>query len=563
MTEAPLNRRETYLKRFNALKAERDASWLPHWRELAENIRPRAYRTLQNDAERGGEKKHSKIINSTPTDAARTLASGMMAGITSPSRPWFRFTLQDVKQGKDPAAKEWLNELENVVRESLAKSNVYKGLHGSYSDLGPFGTAVFWLDEDAEDGMRAYVLPPGSYVLANSSRMAIDTCYREMSLTVAQLVEMFGEEKCSHTVREQWRNKQLDVRHEVLHLIEPNRDYVEGKLGPKGKKYLSAWMEVRSTDSVQGLDGLLRESGYEEFPVMAPRWETTGEDVYGSSPGMAALGDCKALQHLEKRAALAVDKVVNPPMQMPVQLQHGNVSLLPGDKVFVDSLTPQQVVRPAMEVNPNAISIFDLKIARHEDRIKRAFYADLWLALTQSDGQMTAREVVERREEKLLQLGTVLENLQDELLDPLLERVIAILMRQGRLPPAPPEIAGQEMKVEYTSIMAQAQKLIATTGLERIASFVGNLKIVAPEAMDNLDVDKLVAAYSDALGVPANTLRPAKVVEQIRKARAAAQQQQMATEQAAETAATAKTLGDTSMEGPNALNEMLKGVGAR
>lgn len=558
-----LNRRETYLKRFASLKADRDASWLPHWRELAENIIPRVFRTLQDDTNQGGQKKHGKIINSTPTDAARTLAAGMMAGITSPSRPWFRFTLQDVGQNKAPAVKEWLNELESVVREALAKSNVYKGLHGSYSHLGPFGTAVFWLDEDAEDGLRAYVLPPGSYVLANSSRMAIDTCYRELSLTVAQLVEMFGEEKCSTTVREQWRNKQHDVRHEVLHLVEPNRDFQEGKLGPRGKRFISAWMEVRSTDTVQGLDGLLRESGYEEFPVMAPRWETTGEDVYGSSPGMAALGDCKALQHLERRAALAVDKVVNPPMQMPVALQHGNVSLLPGDKVFVDGLTPQQTVRPALEVNPNSIGIFDLKIARHEERIRRAFYADLWLALTQSDGTMTAREVVERREEKLLQLGTVLENLQDELLDPLLERVVNVLMRQGRLPPAPPEIAGQEMKVEYTSIMAQAQKLIATTGLERIASFVGNLVAVSPEALDNLDTDKLVAAYADALGVPANTLRPAKVVEQLRKARAQAQQQQMAQEQAAQAAGTAKTLADTPTEGATALNEMLRGVGAR
>lgn len=561
--EAPLNRRETYLKRFNALKADRDASWLPHWRELAENICPRSFRTLQDDTNRGGEKKHGKIINSTPIDSARVLAAGMMAGITSPSRPWYRFTLRDAKQNKDPAAKAWLNDLETETREALAKSNVYKGLHGTYTHLGPFGTGVFWLDEDAEDGLRAYVLPPGSYVLANSSRMAIDTCYRELSLTVAQLVEMFGEAKCSHAVREQYRNKQLDERHEVLHVVEPNRNYVEGMLGPKGKKYLSAWMEVRATETVQGLDGLLRESGYEEFPVMAPRWETTGEDVYGSSPGMAALGDCKALQHLEKRAALAVDKAVNPPMQLPVQLQHGNASFLPGDKIYVDGLTPQQVARPAFEVNPQAISIFDLKIARHEERIKRAFYADLWLALTQSDGTMTAREVVERREEKLLQLGTVLENLQDELLDPLLERVIAVLMRQGRLPPAPPEIGGQEMKVEYTSIMAQAQKLIATTGLERIASFVGNLSQVDRTALDNLDTDKLVAAYADALGVPANTLRPAKVVEQVRKARAQAQQQQMAQEQAAEVANTAKTMADTSMEGPNALNEMLKGVGAR
>lgn len=555
-----IERRKKYSKRYDELKTERDSSWLPHWRELAENIRPRAFREFQTDSQQGGKKKHQKVINSTPLDSARVLASGMMSGITSPARPWFRFTLKDPRQNLVRGAKAWLARCEELVREAIAKSNIYKGLHGTYSDLGPFGTGAFWVDEDAEDGLRAYVLPIGSYVLANSSRMAIDTCYRELTLTTGQLVEMFGIERCSRTVQEQHRAERCDEKHEVLHLVEPNRDYAEGRLGAKGMKFISIWFERRN-DATQ----FLREAGYYEFPVMAPRWETTGEDVYGSSPGMTALGDCKALQHLERRSALATDKVVNPPMQLPTQLQQGPVSLLPGDRVFVDGLSPQQVVRPAMEVNPAAIDIFERKIQRHEQRIRRAFYADLWLALTESDGKMTAREVIERRDEKLLQLGTVLENLQDELLDPLLSRVFMVLWRSGQIPEPPPEIQGTDFKIEYISIMASAQKLLATTGLERLMAFVGGAAATNPEALDNIDVDKIVAAYADALGVPPDTIREKDAVAALRRARAQAQQQAHDQEQAAMAADTAHKLGKTPLDPNNttALTEMLRGQGQR
>lgn len=544
--------------RFGHLKTER-SSWLAIWKEIAEHMRPRGFRELRSDANKG-DKKHGKVINFTPLKAARTLASGMMAGISSPSRPWFRLTVGGAPElNESPAVKAWLSESEAALREDIAKSNINKCLQSSYADLGPFGTAPMVVDEDEEDGARGYVVPCGSYVLAVGPRGDVDTLFREVSLTVRQLVKMFGEEKLSESTRKLHTDKQLDARVDVVHAILPNEDYTKGAIGAPGKRWLSCWWEASSGDTV----GFLRESGYEERPFMCPRWEVTGEDTYGHGPGFAALGDCKALQLLERRSAQAVDRVVTPPMAAPTAAGTAVIDLVPGKTSFVDGLGVGQALRPAFEVRAEAITIFEAKIQRHELRVREAYFADLWLMLSETTGQMTAREVQERREEKLLQLGTVLETLQDDLFDPLIDRLFAIALRRGRIPPPPEELQGLELKVEYISMMAQAQKLLSVTGIERIATFVANLAGLAPDILDKLDLDQLVDELSDSLGVPPAIIRTDEAVAALRQAREKAQQKAAMAEQAQQAATAAKTLSETDTTSDNGLTEIMRGAGLR
>lgn len=556
-SQATRDRRQQYALRYNGLKNER-SGWIDHWREIAENTRPRSFRYLTTDRATAGVKRNGKLVNGRPRWALRTLAAGMMAGITSPSRPWFRFTTGDNSLQDSQAVKEYLAQLEEEVREALHKSNIYNGLHKVYEDLGGIGTSALYIEADEEDVMRAYVFPVGQYCLASSPREAVDTIFREFEMTIGQLVKRFGKKNCSLNVQRMYANKQVDEWIKVLHVIEPNDTYTEKLIGPKGKKFASVWLELDADSST----GFLRESGYDAFPCMTPRWETTGEDIYGSSPGMDALGDCKALQLMERRKAQAIDKVVTPPMVGPGSMATKRLSLLSGDTTFADQTQGNQF-RPAYEINVQAVGIIGQEIRENEARIDKAFYADLWLMLSQTEGQMTAREVVERREEKLLQLGPVMERLQDELLDPLIERVFAILLEAGRLPPPPEELAGRDLKIEYISIMAQAQKLLGTTGIERLSTFVGNLSTVLPAALDKINEDNLVDAYSGMLGTPPNAIRTAEEVAAIRAARAKQQQQAQQMAQAQAMAGTAKDLAAADLEGENGLSTMLRGLGAQ
>lgn len=548
-------KRQIILRRWTALKNERQ-SWIDHWRDLSEQIRPRGSRFFTDERNKGW-KVNQHIINTTPTFSARTLASGMMSGITSPSRPWFRLKTNDVKLDETDAVKRYLVAVEDELRSTFLRSNFYDSLHTIYSDLVVHGTAALHIDDDPDRSIRCYVYPVGQFALGLSEKNEVDTVFRELSMTVLQVVKKFGAEKCSQSVQNLYREKQYDKWVQCVHAIYPNEEYQEGRLGQAGKPFLSDWMELGGDESK-----MLRESGYEEFPCMVPRWNVTGEDVYGTSPAMEVLGDCRALQFLEKRKAKIVDKMSDPPMSAPTEMRAMQASLLPGSMNFVP---PGSKFEPAYAPRADSIVVVGQEIQRHEQRIRQGFYADLWLMLSESEGTMTAREVSERREEKLLQLGTVLQRVSNDLLDPAVSRTINILARSGRLPETPRELVGREFKVEYMNIMAQAQKLLGTTGMERLSAFTVNLSNAKPEVLDKLDFDQTIDEYSDALGVPPTTVRPDDEVAKIRLSRSKAQAAQVQMEQVQQASEAAQKLGAAPMnaENPNALTELLRGVGAR
>lgn len=547
--------RRQYLTQLAQLRTDR-SSWDPHYRDLSEQIEPRRSRFLVQDYNRG-EKKNQKIINNTPIRAKATLAAGMQAGLTNQSRPWFRFAAPTPELSEDAAVKAWLHAAENVVREVMARSNIYNAFHVLYGDIATFGTALMYIEEDDEDVIRCWVFPVGSYYLAQDSRGRVDTVFRETSMTVRQLVQEFTLAKCSTVVQAAYAEQQFNRSIPVVHVIEPNRAYEHGKIGPKGMAWKSCWFERDAPDDTQ----MLREKGFEEFPAMAPRWMVTGQDTYGSSPGMEALGDCRELQLLETRNAQAFDKAVNPPMQgkgVPAK----KISLLPGDTTYADSMSPTGGFSPMHEIEPAVLTAFEAKIATIERRINSAFYADLWLALTRQEGTMTATEVDERRDEKLLQLGPVTDRMGDELHDPVIDRIVGICDRRGMLPPAPPQLAGLQFKIEYISSMAQAQKLIGTVAIERLMRFVLEAAPLNPDILDSVDFDKTVEEYANALGVPPALARSADAIKAIRDAKQKAKQAAAMQQQMLAGAQGAKTLSQADLSGDNALTQLLAANGS-
>jgi hypothetical protein len=299
---------------------------------------------------------------------------------------------------------------------------------------------------------------------------------------------------------------------------------------------------------------------------MAARWNLTGEDIYGSDcPGMVALGDSRALQLYEKRKAQAVDKIVNPPMKGPSSLRGQRASLLPGDITYLDAVGPGTSFEPAFILHPQAIQIFDETIGQHEQRINAAFYADLWLAITNDQRSIpaTAREIVERHEEKMLQLGTTLERIQDELLDPMIERIFSIMFKRNLIPEAPREFqGGKTIKVEYISVMAKAQKLVGTAAIERLLQVAVNTYAVKPDVLDKIDTDKALEEYADMVGTPPSILVAQSQVDQVRAQRAQEQQRMAQLQQENLATQNTKNLASSTLENDNGLSRLMTSIGA-
>lgn len=560
--------RWAFVKRAGALRNEGNL-WYPAWRDLSKYINPTRGFFYETRPNVGYEIDHKTIIDSTAEDAMNTLASGMVSGLTSPSRPWFRLALPEFDLMEVGEVKYWLDTVQNRMLDVFAKSNVYGGLSTIYEEVATFGTACGFLEEDYNDIIRMRVYTIGEYYLGTGPDGRVNAFYRRFWMTTSQLVKEFGIENCTMQVQTLFRNNQPDVWIRVNFLIEENDERIVQYKDYKNMKYRSCYWEDGAM-----MDSYLRIGGYEEMPVLTPRWATTTTaDAYGRSPGWKMLGDVKMLQRLQKNKLIALDKVTNPPVQVDASVQ-GEANMLPGGVTRFSSTMPNAGVKPAYQVNPDLQAI-EATIKVTQDAIKRKSFSDLFLMMIDAERSgtpITATEVMERQSEKLSILGPVLERLESELLNPLIDRTFGIMWRNGLIPPPPKAIEGMELKIQYVSILAQAQKMIGTTAMQQVLAYAGQLATLqvngqGAAVIDNINFDEQLMEYADMLGIPAKTMNTPEAKDQIRQARAQAQAQAQAQQQAmvaaqgiATGAKAAKDASQAPLGQNSALDAVLAGI---
>ena len=528
--------REQCSKRWEALKAER-SSWMPHWKEISEVLLPRSGRFLVTDNNKG-DKRHRAILDNSATRALRTLSGGMMAGMTSPARPWFRLTTKIPSLDESYEVKKWMSDVTMLMQLIFNRSNVYRALQMAYEELGAFGTTSGIMLDDYDNVIHCMPLTIGEYAIATGARGYVNTNYREFRMTVAALIEEFGLENVSRSTRALYEKGNFDEWVTVINAIEPRRERDAGRKDAKNMPYRSVYFE---TGDDQGK--LLRESGFRHFPVLSARWSVSGGDIYGTGPGMEALGDMRQLQQQQLYKAKAIAQQADPTIAVPSDLRNQEGNLVPGGVIYLDSPMQAQGVRAAYEV-PIQLDALLMDIQDVRARIDQAFYRDIFMMIAGSqNSRMTATEIAERHEEKMLMLGPVLERLNAELLDPLISMTFDRMVQANLLPPIPDELQGVELSVDYTSILAQAQRAISTNAIDRFTQNLGILANIKPDLVDKFDSDYWADYYSDALGIDPRLVVSGEQVAIIRQQRAEQQQaaQQMA--MAEQASNVAKNLG--------------------
>ena len=540
-------KRADLLTRWGHLRTER-ATWWSHWQEVTTYLLPRNGRYFEQDRNKG-HRRHNSIYDNTGTRALRTLGAGMMAGATSPARPWFRLGTTDPDLNKYTPVKLWLNDVTERMQVVFQKSNTYRTLHGIYEELGAFGTAGSIILPDARTAIHHYPVTIGEYAIATDYQGRVNTLYREFQKTVGEVVREFGYKNCSTSVKNLHDRGSLDQWITIIHAIEP-RDDRERDF----KKKDNMNMAYKSCYFEQGGDGeqVLRESGFKDFPCVIPRWGIAGGDIYGNSPGMEALGDIKQLQHEQLRKAQGIDYQTKPPLQVPSYMKNRDVDSLPGGVTFVDG--QQGKIETAFNVNLNLNHLLaDIQDVR--SRINASFYADLFLMLANAtDTRMTATEVAERHEEKLLMLGPVLERLHNELLDPLIDNTFNRMIEANLIPPAPEELQGMDLSVEFVSMLAQAQRAIGTNSIDRYVNNMGMVAQMKPDVLDKFNSDVWAEAYADMLGVDPKLVIGGEQVARIRQQRAEAQQAMAQQEQLQNTVDNAVKLNDSKTGEPSMMD---------
>lgn len=523
-------------------------SWWLHWREIAEFTLPRRYRWLVTpNLWNRGNAINGRIVDNTATIAARLCASGMMSGITSPTRPWFKLKLKNQTSKGTGAVAEWLTQVEDLMYRVFAESNFYNAVGVMYHDLVVFGSACVFIYEDFDNVIHCYNPCLGEFFFCNSPKLEVGYVYREFVMSAEQIVAKWGEANVSENVKSLYstpagRSKEVIIRH----ALEPYNK-LSGINYPA--KFIDTYWE-------KGCYTPLEMRGFDEWIALTPRWDIVSNDAYGRGPGMDALGDTKQLQQEQVRKAQAIEKMVNPPLVGDIQLRNQPASALPGGITYLAGAA-NIGLKPIYQVNPPVQEIM-LDIEKVQERIKSTYYNDLFLMISQLNTVRSATEIDARREEKLLMLGPVLERLENEALGPAVRRVFNILTRGKLLPPAPPELAGAPVEVEFMSMLAEAQRASKMTTMERLVGTVGNLAAGDPQVLDKVDFDMYVDLYNEALGNDPRLVRDEKAVAVLREQRAKAQQSQQMMEQTLGSAKAAETLSKTNVGGGrNALEALL------
>jgi hypothetical protein len=558
--------RAHYEARLSMMRSWR-LSWQRHWALLALFILPRRNIWLTEGAGTQptpnsmirGDAINQNIVDSTGTQAMRVCSAGMVSGLTSPSRPWFKLK-PTLSQGRslDRAAQLWFDDVEDRMYAVMAGSNFYDSIAQMDEDIVVYGTAPMIVYEDEQDIIRCYNPCAGEYYLATSSAMRVESLYRQFVMTVAQIVEMFELENCPQEIADMWRQKgtALEKEYIVAHAIEPNFP-IHTATGDVGViKGDFTWREVYWLYGNASIKPLSKR-GFKDPPHVSPRWAIQSNDPYGRSPGMDALPDIMQLQTETKRKAEAIEKMVRPPLLASVELKNEPSSILPGHVTYVAQLSNGQGMRPIYEVRPEIKEMME-DIREIQQRVERAFFKDIFMLVSEQSREMTAFEVAKRYEEKLQVLGPIIERFQNEALSPLIKRIFAIMQRKQMLPPLPKSLQGVPIQIEYVSMLALAQRAAATASMERIAGMVGTMEAVYPQVKDVMDPDEFLREYAELLNGPHRIMRAPEVVAQLR-ANAAKQQQAQAQLQMGMAAVQgAKTLSDTPVgSGGSALDLMM------
>jgi hypothetical protein len=498
-------------RRYKTLQTQR-SNWEKHWQELADYMLPRKADITKKRTQ--GDKRTELIYDGTAVHAVELLSSSLHGMLTSPSTPWFSMRYRNPALQNDDAANEWLEICIDQMYQAFNRSNFQQEIHELYYDLVVFGTSAFYVEGD-RDGLRFSTRHIAEVTVAEDQNGKVDTVYRKFKISARAAAQRFGEENLPTQMVKDLKDEP-HKEHDLVHVVYP-RGETKGKIA-KSKPVASVYYHLDSKS-------LISEGGFDDFPFMVPRFVKDSVSTYGRSPAMNALPDVKMVNKMSETTIRAAQKQIDPPLMVPDDGFVLPVRTTPGALNFYrtgtrDRLEPLQIGAN----NPLGLNMEE----QRRNAIRQAFYVD---QLLMSQGPaMTATEVLQRNEEKMRLLGPVLGRLQSELLQPLISRSFALLLRNGLLPAAPEQLQGQDIDIEYVSPLAKAQKLTDLQSMLRGFEVMMQVAEIAP-VMDYLDSDKLVQYLVEVTGIPARVIRSDEEVARIRDEQAKAQQEQAAMEQ--------------------------------
>ena len=509
---------QAIVRRLDGLKAERQKHESA-WSECYDYTFPERGAGLSGRAfdSQSDQSRKNRILDDTAIDAARILAASIVSGTTPSNSLWFSLSVGNNPDDDTDKENRWLDDVARTLFDNIHASNFDAAAFEFATDLVISGWPVLYIDELPEGGFHFEQWPVGQcFVSASRSGGLVDTIYREVEMTVEQVVTQYGLDNVSDAARQKYAAEKYDEKLTVCHAIYPRKIHAVGGRMAKNLPFASCHIDISNKH-------VMRESGYHEFPCVVPRWMLIPGSVYATGPVSNALGSIRTINDIQAMELAAMDVAVagmwiaeDDGVLNPRSIKLGPRKIVIANSV--DSMKPLQ-----------SGSNFQVSFASKEmlqASIRKILLAD---QLQPQDGpQMTATEVHVRVQLIRQLLGPIYGRLQAEYLKPMIERCFGLAYRAGVFGMAPPELQGKTFSVKYVSPLARAQKMEEATAIDQYVAGAVAMAQAAPDVLDTIDFDAAQKIKGEALGVPAAVIRSADDVAAMRKQRAeqAKQQQQ-------------------------------------
>ena len=558
-----------HIARQQKLTAAR-ANWDSLWQDLSDYFCPGRITAVRKESE--GERKTQKIYDNTGADAAQKLAAGLYSRTVNPASKWFYITLEtpDEELENNQAVSEWFDLVRDRAQSVINKRGT-GALYQTYCDLVTLCNAVLFTNEDPINGISFRVFPIDTVDIAEDYRGVVDTVYRKFEMTLRQVEQEFPG-KLSRN-RLQQMESEPDAKVEILHVVGPRKKYDPDKIDNLN-------MPIESIYILCDEELVLQESGYPEMPYAVARLEVLAGELYGRGPATIALPEVKSLNEMAKLQLDSSNMRLRPPLDVPVNAYINPIELIPGYKNLNQDESGRRIT-PLNVAGELSYTAKDIELM--QNKVKTIFYNDqLYL---RTNAEMTATEVQKRSEIQMQLMGPWQGRLELELFEPLINRILGILVRLGEIPPPPQELldlseddaiqslakssdeelsekdkARQEkviskkystkaLKIVYDSPLARAQRLVDVQVIDQVKMSIMQTMQLNPNAAQELlmrfDFGRMEVDRAKALGLPTKYIVSEEKYNQAKAAQEAQKQQLQAMQGMTQMADVSQKVGNT------------------
>ncbi len=513
------------IRSFERLRGKRGV-WEAHWQDIADIVLPSRQFTNKLTP---GEKRTRRIFDSTATKAVMRLASALHGNMINPSIQWFGLRPQRDDLNEIEAVRDWLDDARNrmLTLYSTTRFGFNTQSFEAFLDLVAFGTAVMIFHE-FPDRIQFQTRPLSECFIDADADDKVNIVHRFFEMQAEKVAGKFGIENL-HTDVQEALNRGDDMLMMILHTVAPREHRDPSRLDGPNKRFESTYLDFDR-------QMIIRESGFDVFPYLVPRWSKASGEVYGRSPTMLNLADIGMVNAMRKTNIISAEQTVSPPWVVDAGGIEGPLRIAPNSIIYkrTGSTSP---IEPL--ITGNRVDLGEAMLEKERNGIREGFFLDL-ISLPLQD-RMTTTEVLQRIQQQQVVLSPIVARIQEEWLGPMISRTFDAMFNLGMLPPFPAELAGETLVVDFVSTMALSQKASESVNFERWISGLTAMAAADPTIFDHVDTDELAKyAAGTWFSVPGRLVRSDDEVAQIRQERREAAEAQAQLVAAREAAAAGK-----------------------